>query len=102
MDLCLSVIGLFPELENMLHMRLQKLVTKCPPFSLRILKGTNFLSDVILNSRKANVSWMPDDSGFYYTKNQSPKDVSGMENHLYEKVYFHRLGEEEKKINLFW
>lgn len=69
---------------------------------IKDIERDELLSDVILNSRKANVSWMPDDSGFYYTKNQSPKDVSGMENHLYEKVYFHRLGEEEKEDKLIF
>lgn len=51
------------------------------------------LSETIPNCRYSAISWMPDDSGFFYTRNPSPGAVPVNEKHLYTKVYFHRLGE---------
>ena len=41
-----------------------------------------------------------DDSGFYYTKHPYIGEVSPNEEHLHLKVYFHKLGKEQKHDTL--
>lgn len=50
------------------------------------------LSDVIPHCRYSSVRWLPDDTGFFYTRNARPGTVPVNEEHLHVKVYFHKLG----------
>ncbi len=50
------------------------------------------LPDAIVNCRHSAIRWLPDDSGFFYTRNPRPNTVPKGEEVLYPKVYFHKLG----------
>jgi prolyl oligopeptidase len=41
---------------------------------------------------KNRVAWVPDNSGFYYTR--CPRDVTGRETRFHHKLYFHHLGDD--------
>ena len=60
------------------------------------------LSDVIENCRYSAVRWLPDDSGFFYTRNPRPDTVSQGEKHLHTKVYFHRLSDDSAHDELIF
>ena len=51
------------------------------------------LADKIIHCRYSSVRWLPDDSGFFYTRNARPGTVPKNEEHLHVKVYFHKLGD---------
>lgn len=51
------------------------------------------LADEIPNTRAAGVSWLPDGSGFYYSRFPSRGDVPDDELFYHRKVYFHTLGD---------
>lgn len=50
------------------------------------------LEDKIIHCRYSSLRWLPDDSGFFYTRNARPGTVPKNEEHLHVKVYFHKLG----------
>lgn len=53
------------------------------------------LPDVITQIRLTSFAWMPDKSGFFYTRN-SKTDESGDDNQvIYRQLMFHRLGTEQ-------
>jgi prolyl oligopeptidase len=52
------------------------------------------LPDRIPRMRAASVAWMPDSSGFYYTRYPAPGEVSSGEEHYHRAIYFHRLGND--------
>ncbi|MEK7624164.1 MAG: prolyl oligopeptidase family serine peptidase [Patescibacteria group bacterium] len=51
------------------------------------------LPDTIVNCRHSPICWLPDDSGFFYTRNPRPNTVPKNEEHLHTKAYFHKLGD---------
>jgi len=53
--------------------------------------GTN-LPDRIPRTRAADLAWLPDASGFYYTRYPGPGEVPDGEDHYHRAVYFHVLG----------
>lgn len=60
------------------------------------------LPDEIARCRYSAVCWMPDDSGFFYTRNPRPGTVVKDEEHLHTKVYFHLLGNDpESDVLIF-
>jgi prolyl oligopeptidase len=50
------------------------------------------LPDRIPHTRAADVAWLPDGSGFYYTRYPAPGEVPAGEEHYHRAVFFHRLG----------
>ena len=48
------------------------------------------LDDRIPRTRAASLAWLPDNSGFYYTRYPAPADVPGGEEHYHRSIYFHR------------
>ncbi len=60
---------------------------------LEVETGTH-RPDVIPNTRYASVGWLPDNSGFYYTRYPTPGTVPPGDENYYKKVYFHRLGDD--------
>jgi prolyl oligopeptidase len=50
------------------------------------------LPDRIPHTRAADLAWLPDSSGFYYTRYPAPGEVAGGEEHYHRAVYFHPLG----------
>ncbi len=51
------------------------------------------LKEQIAYCRHSSMRWLPDDSGFFYTRNPRPGTVPKNEEHLHTKVYFHKLGD---------
>lgn len=62
----------------------------------------NNLSDIILNCRHSSICWLPDDSGFFYTKNSKVGEVPKNEEHLHQKVYLHIIGDDSQKDELIF
>jgi prolyl oligopeptidase len=52
------------------------------------------LPDRIPRTRAADVAWLPDASGFYYTRYPAPGEVPAGEEPYHRAVWFHRLGDE--------
>ena len=52
------------------------------------------LPDVISRARAASVAWLPDSSGFYYTRYPRPGSVPKGEEEYHRHVFFHRLGSD--------
>jgi len=50
------------------------------------------LPDTIPNTRHSSVSWIPDNSGFYYTRLPEAGTVAEGEENYDRKVFFHKLG----------
>jgi prolyl oligopeptidase len=50
------------------------------------------LPDRIPHTRAADVAWLPDGSGFYYTRYPAPGEVPPGEEHYHRAVFFHPLG----------
>ncbi|HET7470721.1 MAG TPA: prolyl oligopeptidase family serine peptidase [Gemmatimonadales bacterium] len=53
--------------------------------------GTS-LPERIPRTRAADLAWLPDGSGFYYTRYPEPGTVPAGEEHYHRAVYFHPLG----------
>ena len=52
------------------------------------------LDDRIPRTRAADLAWLPDGSGFYYTRYPAPGEAPAGEEHYHRAIYFHRLGSE--------
>jgi prolyl oligopeptidase len=50
------------------------------------------LADTIERTRAASVAWLPDATGFYYTRYPRPGDVPAGQEVYHRHVFFHRLG----------
>ncbi|MCX6786622.1 MAG: prolyl oligopeptidase family serine peptidase [Candidatus Kaiserbacteria bacterium] len=50
------------------------------------------LQEKIVNCSYPSIQWLPDDSGFFYTRNPRSGTVPKGEDRLHVKVYFHELG----------
>jgi prolyl oligopeptidase len=50
------------------------------------------LPDLIPGTRAADLAWLPDGSGFYYTRYPAAGEVPAGEEHYHRAVHFHRLG----------
>ena len=58
---------------------------------LEVESGTT-LPDRIPRTRAADLAWLPDGSGFYYTRYPAPGEVPEGEEHYHRSVFFHRTG----------
>jgi len=58
------------------------------------------LPEQIGRTRSASVAWLPDNSGFYYTKYPRPGDVPAGHELYNRKVFFHALGTAENSDGL--
>jgi prolyl oligopeptidase len=55
--------------------------------------GTDrILGDRIPRMRAASLAWLPDASGFYYTRHPAQGEVPAGEEHYHRAIYFHELG----------
>ena len=52
------------------------------------------LGDRIPHTRAADLAWLPDGSGFYYTRYPAPGDAPEGEEHYHRAIRFHRLGSD--------
>ncbi|HYY95792.1 MAG TPA: prolyl oligopeptidase family serine peptidase [Pyrinomonadaceae bacterium] len=55
------------------------------------------LADRITRTRAASVAWLPDNSGFYYTRYPAPGSVPKAEETYHRRVFQHRLGDDPEK-----
>jgi prolyl oligopeptidase len=60
---------------------------------LQVDAGT-LLGDRIPHTRAADLAWLPDGTGFYYTRYPAPGDAPEGEEHYHRAIYFHRLGSD--------
>jgi prolyl oligopeptidase len=58
------------------------------------LDADTHLPDRIPRMRAASVAWVPDSSGFYYTRYPAPGEVPPGEDQYHRSIYFHRLGSD--------
>jgi prolyl oligopeptidase len=68
--------------------------------TLRVLdvdSGEHLAADEIPHTRAASVAWLPDGSGFYYTRNPEPGSVPAGEEVYHRHVFFHPLGQDWRK-----
>lgn len=50
------------------------------------------LSDVIERTRHPSIAWLPDKSGFYYSKNPKKGEVPEGDENYYRRLFFHKIG----------
>jgi prolyl oligopeptidase len=60
------------------------------------------LPDVIERTRTASVAWMPDNSGFYYTRYPKPGEAPAGQEMYNRHVFYHALGSEPAKDPLIF
>jgi prolyl oligopeptidase len=60
------------------------------------------LQDEIPRCRYSQARWLPDESGFFYTRNPKEGEVPKNEEHLHSKVYFHKLGDNPDNDDLIF
>ena len=60
------------------------------------------LPDTIAQTRAASLAWMPDNSGFYYTRYPKPGDVAPGEEMYNRHVFYHALGSDPAKDRLIF
>lgn len=58
------------------------------------------LPDVIDRTRACSLAWLPDGSGFYYTRYPAPGSVPKGEENYHRHVYLHRLGDDPTRDRL--
>lgn len=60
---------------------------------IKEVESNTELEEKITHCRHPQIRWLPDESGFFYTRNPRPGTVPKNEEHLHAKVYFHKLGD---------
>jgi prolyl oligopeptidase len=55
------------------------------------------LPDRIPHTRAADLAWLPDSTGFYYTRYPAPGETPEGEEHYHRAVYFHLLGTDHTR-----
>src|ERR1700722_18154654 len=65
-------------------------------------KTGNPLPDTIERTRAASIAWLPDNSGFYYTRYPKPGDVQPGQEMYNRHVFFHELGDDPEKDQLIF
>lgn len=51
------------------------------------------LADQIPRTRASSIAWLPDNSGFYYSRLPEPGSVPAGDEAFYRRIFFHKLGE---------
>lgn len=73
-----------------------------PTIHIKNVDTLESLPEEIPRSKNAQISWLPDDSGFFYKRNPRMGTVPKNEEHLHSKIYFHKLGDNpENDILIF-
>ncbi len=69
---------------------------------IRDVATGNDLPDTIPNARACSLAWLPDASGFYYTRYPKAGSVPKGEEAYHRRVFFHKLGDNpDKDLNVF-
>jgi prolyl oligopeptidase len=58
--------------------------------------------DALVRCRFTSIVWAPDDSGFWYERYPDPGSVPKGEDEMHQKVYFHKLGDDQKSDRLVY
>src|SRR5262249_4988232 len=58
--------------------------------------------DLLEHCRFSAIAWLPDDSGFYYSRYPDAGTVPKGEEEFWQKCYFHKLGDAQKKDRLVY
>lgn len=58
--------------------------------------------DVIGHVKFSSIAWLPDDSGFYYSRFPTPGTVEKADESNYNKVYFHTLGTNQSEDEVIY
>jgi prolyl oligopeptidase len=58
------------------------------------------ISDKLPQTRHCTVAWLPDGTGFYYTRFPEPGSVPAGDEKYGSKIFFHKLGDDPKKDGL--
>lgn len=72
-----------------------------PIYLVMVVETGEILPDSLLGWKQRVSSWLPENSGFYYTANPLKGEVPEGEENYWQSVYFHKLGtppSEDKKI----
>jgi prolyl oligopeptidase len=69
---------------------------------VRVVDTGEDLADEIPHTRYSSVAWLPDASGFYYTRYPEPGSVPAGEENYWRKAYFHPLGRPWKEDPLIF
>jgi prolyl oligopeptidase len=68
---------------------------------IRNVETGNDLDEVIEWSKFSNAAWMPDGSGFYYSRYDAPMEGNALQNvNYHQKVFFHRLHTPQEQDQL--
>ena len=70
-------------------------------FIRNVLTGAD-LPDAIPETRYPEPAWLNDNSGFFYTRHPAPGTVPPGDEDYYEKVFFHKLGDDPKNDKLIF
>ena len=70
-------------------------------FIRRVEDGTD-LPDRLLWVKFASIAWVNDSSGFYYTRFPEPGTVPPGDENYFNKVYYHRLGDDQSLDRLIF
>lgn len=66
------------------------------------VNSKRILREIIPNCRYANPRWLPDESGFFYTKHPDPGTVPKGEEAYHQRVLFHKVGTKPKNDNVIF
>ena len=69
---------------------------------IKDVRTRGMLLDTIPYNQYAAVAWLPDNSGFFYTRFPTPGSVPAGDENYYRKIYFHRLGQEWERDSLIY
>ncbi len=72
-----------------------------PKIYIMEIKTKKILNDSVTGWKQGRVSWLHDNSGFYYSRKPLKGDVKDGEEYYWDEVYFHKLGtypSEDKRI----
>jgi prolyl oligopeptidase len=62
-----------------------------------VATGKDLPEDVIERTRACSVAWLPDRTGFYYTRYPAPGSVAKGQENYNRHIYFHRLRDDPKR-----
>ncbi len=72
-----------------------------PKIKIMHVESKKILNDSVTGWKQGRVSWLHDNSGFYYSRKPLKGDVKEGEEYYWDEVYFHKLGtssSEDKRI----
>ncbi|MDD3050019.1 MAG: prolyl oligopeptidase family serine peptidase [Candidatus Cloacimonetes bacterium] len=75
---------------------------EAPVIYIMEIDSGRILPDKVKGWKQHVSSWMPDNSGFYYSAHPLKGEVSEGEEYYWSRVYFHKLGTDSSQDELIW